>query len=260
MQVTIETITPKIADAYLEQNMHNRNARKANVDALARDMTDGNFHMNGDAIRFSETGTLLDGQHRLMACIKAGVKFETVVIRGLPDEAQKTMDSGVNRTAGDALNLYGIASGNTVAAAVKTVHGIYTQKYQSGKMTKQEIFSFYEKNPEISDWVRYSKNAFPKVGSTLTAASFIVSKKYGDQSAKDFVDVFRSGIPSKKGCAAHAIRERLIKISSSGHQITPTNRVKMVLHGAINFAEGRSLSFIRIPEKINCPWINHLFE
>lgn len=259
MQVTVEKITPKIADAYLDQNTNNRNLRSRHVDEICRDMENGSFMANGDAIRFSETGTLLDGQHRLAACVKSGVTFETVVIRGLPNEAQRTMDSGSKRTAGDTLSLYGVHHANIVSASIKTIYGIRSGNLQSELVTKEEIFNFYEKNTDIGYWASYSQKAFPKLSSLMTAVSFIISKKYGDDTARAFVDVFKSGIPSMDKCAAHAVRERLIKISQSSLKMSPSDRVKLVFHGGISFANGKPLSLLRVPERIKCHWINDLF-
>ena len=259
VQVTIEKITPKIADAYLDQNTHNRNLRLGHVDEISRDMSSGSFMLNGDAIRFSDTGVLLDGQHRLAACVKSGITFETVVIRGLPDETQRTMDSGSKRTAGDTLNLYGVHHANNVSAAIKTIYGIRSGNLQRELVTKEEVFRFYEKNNDISYWASYAHKSFPKMSSLLTATSFIMSKKYGDDMSRSFVDVFKSGIPSMERCAAHAVRERLIKISQSNLKMSPNDRVKLVVHGGLSFANGKPLSILRVPEKIKCPWIDDLF-
>lgn len=64
-------------------------------------MRNGNWKANGEAIKFSSTGRLLDGQHRLRACVKEQVPFTTLVIRGLEDEAMaaRSGDEGIRRLA-----------------------------------------------------------------------------------------------------------------------------------------------------------------
>ncbi len=255
MQVTVETITPKIASAYLDQNVANRKVKKVNLEALTRDIKNGAFQANGDAIRFSLSGKLLDGQHRLMACVAAGKPIQTVVIRDLPDETQNTMDCGVVRQAGDKLSLAGIKNGNTVAAAIKAFYGYKTQQYSHVKVTHAEVFDFIENNPTIEEWASECHSSFPGLGSILTAVSFIISKKYGGSVALDFVNVFKTGIPSMENCAAHAVREKLVKMSGSALRLSPNARLKLVMWGAMNFAERRPISVVRIPEKINISWI-----
>ena len=255
MQMTIETITPKIAEAYLEQNINNRPIKKDNLEVLVKDIKSGSFVVNGDAIRFSETGKLLDGQHRLMACVIANTPIQTVVIRDLPDSTQKTMDSGSVRRAGDKLSMSGYKNANTVAAAVKAVFGYKTQQYTQAKVTHSEVFDFIEANPSILDWASASHKSFPKLGSILAAVSFIISKKYGDDTAIKFLEVFKTGIPSMEGCAAHCARERLVKIGSGNLLMSSNTRLKLVMWGAINFAERKPIYVMRIPDKINIGWL-----
>lgn len=259
MQVTIEVITPQIAEAYLCQNTENRNVKKFHVEGIARDMSNGSFTMNGDAIRFAKCGELLDGQHRLMACVKSGRKFETVVIRGLDKSTQKTMDSGSVRTAGDKLKLSGIENSNAIAASVKVIFGIHQGTYQGAKITHAEVLNFIDKNKDLQEWVTACKSAFPGLGSILPSTAFIISKKYGREKAREFITVFKKGVPSMNNCAAHAVRERFVKNSVANAKLSPTNKVKMIMHGAINFCEGKPLSVIRIPDKIHIPWIKDFF-
>ena len=88
------TITPAMAQEWAGLNTRNRPVRYTKVAQFARDMTAGKWMLNGETIKIASDGTILDGQHRLYACIQAEVPFETVVIRGLPMEAQDTIDTG----------------------------------------------------------------------------------------------------------------------------------------------------------------------
>src|SRR5688572_25165711 len=97
----IITITPNMAEAMLGKNFKNRNVSKGLVQAYARDMLSEDWRFTGEAIKFDVTGKLIDGQHRLLACVKAGVNFRSLVLRGLEPEAQEVLDSGRVRTAGD---------------------------------------------------------------------------------------------------------------------------------------------------------------
>jgi hypothetical protein len=77
-------VTPELAKQWLEANTHNRPLSEELVIAYMVDMLDGRWQYNGDAIRFDHTGRLIDGQHRLHACIEAGVPFETDSSRAGP--------------------------------------------------------------------------------------------------------------------------------------------------------------------------------
>lgn len=90
--MTIETITPEIAEQYLALNRGNRNIVQSHVAAMARDITNGQWMFNAQPICFSRSGRLLNGQHRLSAVLEAGQPIEVMVMRGLPEEAFETYD------------------------------------------------------------------------------------------------------------------------------------------------------------------------
>lgn len=107
IEVAIEVVTPKTARAWLEANHVNRNVRPKVVNAYRRDMEAGRWVFTGEPIQISQTGALLNGQHRLAALADAkGVRgIDFVVARGLPDSTQTMMDQGVARNVRDALHL-----------------------------------------------------------------------------------------------------------------------------------------------------------
>jgi len=121
-QVLVENITPELAKEYLAQNTHNRNIRQRTVLAYAHDMASGNWRWNGEGIKFDKNGWLIDGQHRLLAIIRSGVTIRMLVVRGLCEGAQSTLDTGVNRQFADILKLRGEKSCASLAAAVRSVH------------------------------------------------------------------------------------------------------------------------------------------
>jgi hypothetical protein len=113
MDLSIETITPKQAEKYLQFNTSNRNLRKSLVSQYARDMTNGKWRLTHQGVAFNCDGTLLDGQHRLKAIVESGVTVQMLVARGVDSKNQLVMDDHAKRSAGDALTL---ARGERVTA------------------------------------------------------------------------------------------------------------------------------------------------
>jgi hypothetical protein len=102
-QVT-ETITPTKAKKILaETNVDNRSMRRTVVERYARDMANGNWRLTSDPIKFDADGRLIDGQHRLQACVEAGKSFKTAVAYGVEVIAKEAMDTGLRRTFADVL-------------------------------------------------------------------------------------------------------------------------------------------------------------
>jgi len=108
MDITQEKITPDMAQEYLKFNTENyRSLSKDRVISYASDMKNGRWQFNGESIKFSENGQLIDGQHRLQAIIRAGVPVDMLVIRGVKDDVD-IYDIGAQRSqSGDGLRRVG---------------------------------------------------------------------------------------------------------------------------------------------------------
>lgn len=105
MEVTIETITPKMASEYLTRNTRNRRLKKALVEQYASEMRAGNWRLTHQGVAFNCDGTLLDGQHRLAGIVKSECAIQMLVARGVDSKSQIVMDDHAKRSAGDAITL-----------------------------------------------------------------------------------------------------------------------------------------------------------
>lgn len=86
LNVEIEIITPIRASEYLANNAKHREINERKVEKLASDLDEQNWQLNGKVIIFDSNGRLLNGQHRLSACVLSGKDLTTLVVRGVnPD-------------------------------------------------------------------------------------------------------------------------------------------------------------------------------
>lgn len=99
LQFGVETVTPALARKYLATSRGNRRLNRNRVLQYAADMKRKAWSLNGESIKFGVKGELIDGHHRLEACIVAGVSFRTGVIRN----GTTKLDWGQPRTAADML-------------------------------------------------------------------------------------------------------------------------------------------------------------
>lgn len=124
-----EVITPESAEEMLTHNTHNYRAISKDIVARYVDEIQGNsWEANGDTIVFSENGTLLNGQHRLAAVIKAGKPIVSLVVRGLPDS--QIFDIGRKRNTRVILlsEGYGHANSTTISAVTVLIKGFDHRK------------------------------------------------------------------------------------------------------------------------------------
>lgn len=107
INVALITITPQMAEQMLKKNIANRKVNQANVNRIAADMATGNYKVNGETIKISPNGEILDGQHRLLACVKSGMSFQSYVVYDVERETVGTIDMGKGRSVADSLNVMG---------------------------------------------------------------------------------------------------------------------------------------------------------
>jgi hypothetical protein len=110
----IAIIDPHTARALLTQNDTNRRQRVTRVSLYARDIP--RWALNGQTITFESDGTIVDGQHRLEACIQADAEFETYIVGDIDPAVRHTVDTGLPRTLGDVLEFDHEADGRTLAS------------------------------------------------------------------------------------------------------------------------------------------------
>lgn len=105
--VAIESITPDAAECYLSRNEGNRYARPMHIERLAKKIREGRWLLSHQAIAFDDQGDLIDGQHRLMAIVKAGRPALLIVIRGLRRQSMTCVDENTRRTVADVYGQVG---------------------------------------------------------------------------------------------------------------------------------------------------------
>lgn len=203
----VVTITPEEAISICEEyNGFNRPVDWNIVHYYASQMKEGLWQINGEAIILSDQGELLDGQHRLYACVEAGVPFRTILVKGISKEAFKTINTGKKRTGRDIFTINALQKGEPVGLAgplsiaagicIEYDRGWIKKKGTDGcKISPQEKLAFAEATPKLTDWVnraREKKSPIKRYASMIAAVAFMGSRKY-EMKAGMFVDGVLSG-------------------------------------------------------------------
>ena len=106
---TNETITPMVAALIMARNSHNRRISNAQVDIIIGILMRGEWKRTHQGVAFYIDGTLMDGQHRLIASILAKMHLDPIMVSGgYAKEDNDAIDAGVKRTASDAAALAGV--------------------------------------------------------------------------------------------------------------------------------------------------------
>jgi len=244
-------VTPDIAEAWLSKNKNNRKISRYTVDTLARAMENDNWEFNGEAIQFDDSGNLINGQHRLTACVQSGCNFETLVVYGVSFKAVTTIDTGRPRRATDVLTMNGLVNSAKLASAARLLlmikNGVITEPL---KFTHREILEAAKARPQLQYSVSKTMGV---VGLSPTLAAFI---HYAgghvvglNEVADSFIDVFKTGSPSYPGCPAHALRERLIRSGDTRNSVKRKDMLKISFHAWNLFAQGKPVENLRTPNE-----------
>jgi hypothetical protein len=215
-KVELERITPELAARLLEGNHHNRNLRKGRVRQLADAIGRGEWELNGQTIKISQDDLLIDGQHRLQAVVESGIPIESLVIRGLPPEAQDTVDTGRKRRLADILRIEGYHDTYVLAAVVNILHryrnGFRIDYSQVNAPSSKQALELIESVPDIAESVRAARRVNKAIGGPIgiIGALHCVFYEIDPEPTEDFFAGLVEG-DQQKGDPLQRFRNQLIR-------------------------------------------------
>jgi hypothetical protein len=250
-------ITPAMAAEMLQRNTSNRAIKPHRVKYLAQEMTAGRFLETGDSIKFSSTGKLLDGQHRLLAGAQSGITIRTVVACGLPDYVFAVLDSGASRTAADGLVVAGFTNTKTLASAARLTHCI-TELYAGTPWfaLRKLMFSTAQTIEELADGA-YEFKGIPVNGpakrlglTTGSLTSFIVLGLRAGKTAdeiNEFISRCDIGNDLAYGDPRLAFRAWAQRSRELPHSVRPSLTVSQLIRTFNAVQEGIEIKLMRTP-------------
>lgn len=117
--MVLETVTPERAKELLGVNAVKRNLRGRVVNTYAEDMRRGDWKLTGEAVAIDPRGNLINGQHRMTACVVADRSFTTWVAYNVDPATQSVADTGTRRQLKDTLTERGEANTHILAAILR---------------------------------------------------------------------------------------------------------------------------------------------
>lgn len=235
-------VSPNIAkmllkDLYDEQRpYHDTYAQR-----YAADMKAGRWNPdNPQPIIISDTGKVIDGQHRLHAVIISGCTVPMYLARGASENTYKVVDSGTSRSVPD--RLHGLPSAQQVSALAKRIisldGGATLRTALSGstnfKVTQQQQLRLIERNSDyLVGTVRAGgrcRAAAGKIGpmSAYTTVLHMAEQIYGSGTADVICD--HMGLPTK---TALAFQRYMMRLYTGSQQAKPY----AVASALVNFAD-----------------------
>lgn len=245
-------ITPEMAELWLEKNntgeRQNRNIRKNLVKNYAEAMTNGLWQINGDTITFDTNGFLVDGQHRLTACVESGMTFETIVCYNVPPESFVTKDIGAPRQPADHLRANGVSYYSLVASALN-IHYAYDHgrlaSFNGLKLPKYSILDYFSTHENMVRSAAKCNDSKLIPKTQLTFLHYVVSKKH-PALADEFVEKCKDGASLQKGDPILLLRNRIVTLKSQRQgQIDRQYVMAIIIKSWNAFLNGAQLNTMR---------------
>lgn len=235
MKTEVKNINPELARFMLTTNSNNRNCSDNHVNFLAAEMSNNHWVFDGQPIRFSLTGQLLDGQHRLNAIIKSNTTQSFLIITGIADDAFKVMDTGKNRSGADALKINGIHYATDVAACSRMIMHYRTGSGadKGGRKSNSDIIDWYYENENIIEHIKNGhkwSNMFSNIMSRSEVAtfSFLLSEVNANQSDL-FLSRLCTGLDLDANSPIFILRKRLIDDKMSTTRLRISDKKAFVI-------------------------------
>jgi hypothetical protein len=214
LEIGIETITPADAEGLLASNDNNRKIIPRVAEKYARDMQAGSWALNGQTLKVSTAGRLLDGQHRCYAAMKAGKSFQAIVVRGLPDAIFETLDSGPVRSLGEVLGTRGERNVNSLAAALQKLW-LYEQDmptYNTLRGSHAELLRVLEENPEIRESVHFTLSHLREViPGGIAGTTHCLAARTDRERANHFMARVGDGVELRLNDPIRRFRELMLR-------------------------------------------------
>jgi hypothetical protein len=245
MKIKLETVTPEIARQLLKKNDHNRRVRDTHVDFLAAEMANSRWHLTSETIAIATDGTVVDGQHRLLAVAQSGATIQVWVARDVPIEAQEYIDIGTPRNAGDQLGLGGLEYANQKVSAARTIISMccYYQNPKASIGMIRLVLEEYERDIEFC--IKKVIDGKFRPGAKGWVYGTLAFALNADRSVAPFIEAFGSGIDLSRGNPAKAARDWLTNGGVALRSSYRKTAIEGLCNAAYNSIMGGSISSVR---------------
>lgn len=236
-------------------------------DNLLEDMNSGKWADNASPVIFSESGKLLDGQHRLSAAQLYQRKHNGDpvwfwVVEGMDEKTALVIDVGRRRTFTDYMTHHEVANATYVGAIVRNavimtkrprgtrLWGMFgAPQVQNGNGIKQSVSAsllqmvdYFKRNRKaIEEWAVIGRSLGGK--GRMPAPAMLASVGYqlalvDEVSAKLFFDALVTGEGFKDTDVLYLLRERLQKERTSAAKVRPIHLAALVVKAWVAWMTG----------------------
>lgn len=267
-EVKIMTVTPEKAKEWLTVNNNNRKPSEERITSLAKQIAEDKYILCPDAIAFDINNRLINGQHRLFACVKANKAIQSIVLINAPVDTFMITDTGMKKSGKHALDTLGYVKTSALSAAARIVANMIANggPYEGWQTTRNvppnEVVAAVEAYPDLGTYVAEGErltNSHDKLNTTGTvlAVSLWYAAQHGCQEGLlAFLTKAANQIGLEEQSPALALRRRLA--NQTGGRTWMNNRDNMAwcLKAFILHREGKKCQTLVWKDSESFPSLN----
>jgi hypothetical protein len=242
LRTEIRMVNPEQAKMWLTMNTMNRRVDLQTVDYYADQMKRGQWTISQDAITFSDSHALLNGQHRLQAVIKSATEQPFIVVYNMEESSFVNMDLNKRRSPSDVFKIKNITSYVAVSAGINryfTLKKGYITRGQNydtynkarTKTSIPDMLNFYSLYTDlISDVVSSSESFYGRFKYLRKTDYFsymmflILDRNHESSKVYDFFKQLSRGGSEIRNETINILRDKLIFNETSKTKMTPALR------------------------------------
>lgn len=237
-------MTPTAAEALLEMTDASiqRKLTPSSVRQYRQLILDGEFLYNHEPIIQDWDGNIINGRHRLTACVQAGIPIVVDMVKGANPAIMSSLDDGKVRSKADIVSMTvdGISYHNSVAKAInfiKQYKGNRTLAVGGNRsrkpFTNLQLKKFIDANQEVTfdiyECAKEIHNGTHLVGRGELTGFYYILRKVNPEMAKRYViDGIVNGVGIEDDSPIAYVRQKLLEVKMSRAK-SLTMRDKMVL-------------------------------
>ena len=247
-------ITPELAETLLEKNTGNRKIHTKTVKRYSDEMKKGRWLLNGETIKISSTGTILDGQHRLSAVIDSGVSMETFIVTDIDDGSFTSIDIGKKRSAADALYIHGCGKNHMAKASCtrfifnlmigKNTEAAVRVSAENSDILNQFLVMGDDFNNDI-DAACCLNNAKTLIGYMSLGSFYYLFGKVDKHKRDEFFNGINTGEGLSAGSPILFLRNKILHTRSKGRKMLSEDLINLTIAAWLAFIDGKTVSYLR---------------
>ncbi len=257
----LQTITPEYAKELLAKNTNNRNCKERVVRKYANEIKNDNWKLNGETIKISKSGRLLDGQHRLNAVILANKPIQTYVIDNLDENVFDSIDIGSVRTSANILEIHTgktCKDPKTVSSALKLAYSFdnedksyHVASNREYPVSHTKLIELYNKYPNIEqdyDFIMKLTHVHRFLYKSVVLGLYIRMKEISHSDADRFWLLLNNMTGLNPDSPIVALQHKAISYMSTnaGKKMNRFTMVANIVHAWNCYRENKSVKYLRI--------------